>query len=363
MTAAKQAVSKQAKTNQLNEKQSNNPVRKILTSNYLWIILYAIVMSLSPLAFGNDYYIKILIMVAINTIMVLGLNLLMGYAGQVSIGHAAFFGVGAYASAIATTKYGMSPWIGIAASIIVGAIVACAIAIPTLRLKGHYLAMATLGFAEILQVLFREMSDYTGGTDGLVGIPAISIGSYILDTNLKLFEFVLAVLVFCLIISINIARSRVGRALRAVHGSEIAASATGINISLYKVQVFVLSAIMACISGSLYAHMAGFVSPDSFTLGLSITLVTMAVFGGMTNVWGAILGATSLTLLHEYLTGYEDYNLVIFGTILVLAMVFMPKGIIGLAQSAYAFIAHRKPKPADNLDSLDEVAGEANAAS
>ncbi|HEY3374086.1 MAG TPA: branched-chain amino acid ABC transporter permease [Candidatus Aquicultor sp.] len=330
--------------------------KPVIQSNWFWVLVYGAIMALLPLALTNNYYIKILIIMGINTIIVLGLNLLMGYAGQVSLGHAAFYGIGAYASAILTTKYGLSPWFGIAASVVLGGLIAYAIAVPTLRLKGHYLAMATLGFAEIVHVLFLELRDYTGGTDGIFGIPSISFGSFTLETPIKLYALVLIITLVALIMAINIINSRVGRALRAVHGSEVAASAMGVDTSKYKIQVFVLSAVLACIGGSLYAHMAGYVSPESFTLGVSITLVTMVVFGGMANVWGAVIGASMLTLLQEYLKGYDDYNFVIFGAILVLAMVFMPKGLVG-AGSKLIQIATRRSTP------IPETAGDSSAAS
>ncbi len=331
-------------------------VRALLKTRRTGLALYGTAMALLPLMFSNDYYVKVLIILGINILIVLGLNLLMGYAGQVSIGHAAFYGMGAYASAIVTTKYGMSPWFGLLASIILGGIVAYGIAIPTLRLKGHYLAMATLGFAEIVHVLFLQLKDITGGTDGISGISTLSIAGFLFDSPQKLYILVWIVVMAGLIISINLANSRVGRALRAVHGSEIAAASMGIDTAKYKIQIFVLSAVFACIGGSLYAHMAGFVSPDSFTLGVSITLVTMVVLGGMANVWGAIIGASTLTILEEYLKGYEDFNMVIFGLILVLVMVFMPQGLYGAGTRVIGLIKRR-------FKLIPDTAGEESAAS
>jgi branched-chain amino acid transport system permease protein len=251
----------------------------------------------------------------------------------------------------------MSPWFGLAVSVVLGGLVAYAIAIPTLRLKGHYLAMATLGFAEIVHVLFLELKPLTGGVDGLYGIPAISIAGFTLETPQKLYAFVWLVVIASLFIALNIANSRVGRALRAVHGSEIAASAMGIDTAKYKIQVFVLSGVLACIGGSLYAHMASYVSAESFTLTVSITLITMAVFGGMSSVWGAVIGASTLTILEEYLKSYQDYSMVVFGAILVLAMVFMPNGIVGAISAIAGYFRRRRTVVAP------EMAGEKSAAS
>lgn len=327
-----------------------------LSSRWLWVGVYAAAMAFLPLIFSDNYYVKMFIILGINTIIVLGLNLLMGYAGQVSIGHAAFYGIGAYASAIASSKYGLSPWIGLVASVVLGGFIAYAIAKPTLRLKGHYLAMATLGFAEIIHVLFMELRDFTGGTDGLYGIADLSIAGFVFDTPQRLYVLVLVFLVSALIISLNVVNSRVGRALRAVHGSEIAASAMGIDTAKHKTQVFVLSGVMACVGGSLYAQMAGYVSPESFTIGVSITLVTMVVFGGMASVWGAIIGASTLTFLQEYLKSYQDYNFVIFGFILVLAMVFMPQGLVGTGASLIDLVKKRSI-------AIPKTAGDNSAAS
>lgn len=323
---------------------------------WFWVSAYAAVMAAIPLAYSNNYYMKMLIVLGINTIIVIGLNLLMGYAGQVSIGHAAFYGIGAYASAIMTTKYGMSAWLGIVAAVLVGGLIAYLIAIPSLRLKGHYLAMATLGFAEIVHILFLELREFTGGTDGLYGVPAPAIAGFAFDTPQRLYIMVWVILVASLVMALNLANSRVGRALRAVHGSEIAAASMGVDTAKYKIQVFVLSGILACIGGSLYASMAGYVSSESFTIGVSITLVTMTVFGGMGNVWGAVVGASTLTVMQEYLKSYDDYNLVIFGLILVFAMVFMPQGLYGAVSDLSAKARRR-------FEVLPETAGEENAAS
>jgi len=331
-------------------------INGLAKNRWFWVATYASIMAILPLIYSNNYHVKILIILGINTIMVLGLNLLMGYAGQVSIGHAAFYGIGAYALAIMTTKFGYSPWMGIGAAVVVGGIVAYLVAIPSLRLKGHYLAMATLGFAEIVHILFVELKELTGGTDGLYGVPAPAIAGFAFDSPQRLYILVWIFLILSLIIALNIAYSRVGRALRAVHGSEIAAAATGVDTAKYKIQVFVLSAVLGCIGGSLYASMAGFVSSESFTIGVSIILVTMVVFGGMGNVWGAVIGASILTIMQEYLKAYADYNMVIFGVILVLAMVFMPQGLFGAGSSAIASIRRR-------LVPVPETAGEESAAS
>lgn len=304
------------------------------TSLKYLLYLLAIILILSwPQLTSNNFYLRISIIVGIYIILVLGLNLLMGYAGQISLGHAAFYGLGAYGSGILTTRYGLSVWLAILLAALATALVAYIIGLPTLRLRGHYLAMATLGFGEILNILFGELNEFTGGMDGLRGIPAPSLAGIPLDTYRTYYFLVWIIVVLLLILAVNIANSRVGRALRAVHGSRIAAEAIGVNTAKYKVQVFVLSAIYASIAGSLYAHLTNFISPESFSLVVSIFLVVMVVVGGMTSIWGAVVGAASLTIFAEYSRGFEDYSHIVYAVVLISVVIFLPQGVVpGLAK-------------------------------
>jgi branched-chain amino acid transport system permease protein len=276
---------------------------------------------------GNEYYLSILIFMGINGIITMGLSLLMGYAGQISLGHAAFFGLGAYSSGILTTQYSFHPLVAFGAGILLSALVAFVVGKPTLRLKGHYMAMATLGFGEILFIIFNEMSAITGGPSGLSGIPPLAIAGVTLEGRGYLY-LVWGLVLFLLIFSLNVINSRVGRALRAVHGSELAASAMGVDASRYKLGVFVLSAVYASMAGSLYAHFITFISPGSFSLMFSILLLMMVVVGGAETIWGSLLGAAVLTLLPEYLRGLEDFEVLAYGAILMAVLLFMPQGIL-----------------------------------
>jgi branched-chain amino acid transport system permease protein len=300
--------------------------------NILSVIVFAIALAVLPLVVRNTYYIGVLVVVAIYALTTIGLSLLMGYAGQISLGHAAFFGLGAYTSGLLTTLLGWNAWVAFAAATVFSALVGFIIAVPTLRLRGHYLAMATLGFGEIVYIVFNSTVDLTGGPSGFGSIPRLSIAGFAFDNDVRFYYlawfFVLVVIVF----SLNIIHSRVGRALRSIHGSEVAANAMGVNTIRYKVQVFVLSAMYASIGGSLYAHFVTFVSPSSFGLMSSILLVTMVVIGGMASIWGAILGAAILTFLPEYLSGFQDYSVLIYGLLLMVIMIFMPRGLfLGIA--------------------------------
>lgn len=295
---------------------------------YAPFLVIAVIVGLFPMFAADDYQIKIATFVGINAILAIGLCMLMGYAGQVSLGHAAFYGIGAYTSALLTTRLGAAMPLGLAAAVLTSAVVALAIGIPTLRLKGHYLAMATLGFGEIVYVFFVELSDLTGGPSGFVGIPAARLGGLAFDSAISYYVLVWAIALLILMISRNIIESRVGRALRALHESELAAQAVGVNTARYKIEVFVLSAAYAGLAGSLYAHLVNFISPSSFTVSFSVLLLTMVVVGGMTSIWGALIGAALLTTLPEYLRVIRGYDLLVYASTLMLTMIFLPKGLV-----------------------------------
>jgi branched-chain amino acid transport system permease protein len=211
--------------------------------------------------------------------------------------------------------------------IFLSALIAFLVGKPTLRLKGHYMAVATLGFGEILFIVFNELSSLTGGPSGLSGIPPLVFFGHPLEGATYLY-LVWTFVILLLLFSLNVINSRVGRALRALHGSELAATAMGVDASRFKVQVFVLSAIYASIAGSLYAHFITFISPSSFNFMFSILLLMMVVVGGAGTIWGALLGTLLLTLLPEYLRGLEDFEVLVYGAILMVVLLFMPQGIL-----------------------------------
>jgi branched-chain amino acid transport system permease protein len=280
-----------------------------------------------PLILQNRYYLNVMIFIGIHTMLVVGLNLLMGYAGQISLGHAAFFGLGAYTSGVLTATHGISPWLALVAAVAVTVVVALLVGIPALKLTGYYLAMATLGFGIIVHILFKELVWLTGGPSGLLGIPLLSIGGIALDEPRYYYYLVWGMTLGAIAISLNIVDSRVGRALRALHDSEPAARASGVSTAHLKIWVFALSAAFASVAGSLYAHFVTFISPSSFDFMFSIKLVTMVVVGGMASIWGAVFGAATLTVLPELLAVFHDYDIVLFGLILVLVMIFLPQGL------------------------------------
>jgi len=291
------------------------------------LLALALVIALLPLAFQNNYHYDVAIHIIINAAVVVGLNLLIGYAGQISLGHAAFFGLGAYTSAILTANHGWPPLAALGAGAAGVGLLAFLIGQPILRLKGHYLAMATLGFGIIISIVLNTESALTGGPDGMV-VPAFTLLGWNLYGEKTWYWVFGGLLVLVTWLALNIIDSPVGRALRGVHGSEVAAQVSGMNTSHYKVLIFVVSAVIASIAGSLAAHYAGFITPGESGFFRSIELVTMVVLGGMASTFGAILGALILTLLPQLLAGFEDYEMMVFGAILMVTMIFMPKGLL-----------------------------------
>ena len=289
-----------------------------------------------------------MIRIGILTIVVVGLNLLMGYAGQVSLGQAGFYALGAYASGILSTLatrhdalVGISdqwwwPWAAMVAGMGLTGGFAYLVGRPILRLKGNYLAMATLGMGIIIYILAGQFPELTGGYDGLIGVPRLRIGSFTLWPMQRYYFLVWGVAIAAIVVALNIVNSRAGRAMRAIHSSEIAAGASGVDIEQYKVQAFVISAVFASLAGSLYAHFQSAVSPNPFSFRASVELVVMAAIGGLASVWGAPFGVAFAFILRDLLRSrLEDilhvrggeYELIIYGIVLVLIMILMPEGL------------------------------------
>jgi branched-chain amino acid transport system permease protein len=289
-----------------------------------------------------------LIRIGILTIVLVGLNLLMGYAGQISLGQAAFYGIGAYASAIMTTlasRHGVLPgiskswwwpWLAMVIGMVITGGFAYLIGKPILRLRGNYLAMATLGLGIIMYILFREGEDFTGGNDGIAGIPRLAIGGFTIWPIQRYYFLVWAVALVVIIIALNIVNSRVGRALRSIHGSEVAANTIGVDTAKYKSQVLVLSAVFASLAGSLYAHFQALIAPTPFSFVASVEMVVMSVVGGIASIWGAPFGVTLIYVVREVLrarlhavlhSAGGEHEMIIYGIIVVVIMIFMPEGL------------------------------------
>jgi branched-chain amino acid transport system permease protein len=296
---------------------------------YRGVLVLLVITAILPLLIKSHYYTNIMIFVGVYTILALGLTLLLGYAGQVSLGQAGFYGIGAYVSGILTVKVGLNPWMALPVAIGITSVFAFFIGYSTLHLKGLYLAMATLGVGIIFHILFIELKDLTGGAIGLIDIPSLSIGGIKLDTDLKYYVLVWFIVLFVFFLTTNLVHSRVGRGMRAIQGNELAANCMGVDAFKYKIKVFVLSAALASLSGFLYAHYINFISPSVFDFSFSILFLTMTIVGGRESIWGALYGAAILTLLPELIRRYEDLNVMIWGAILVVVLIFFNRGIAG----------------------------------
>ena len=296
-------------------------------SIFLGLYLLIALLVLLPLLHLNPFYLDLVIRIGINAVIVLGLNLLIGFAGQISLGHAGFIGIGAYASAVLPTHWGWHPLLAMGAGALLAGALAALLARPIFRLKGHYLAMATLGLGVIMNIALRNEVALTGGPDGMP-VPALGLWGFEFSSDKQWYWVVALLLVVSVWASLNLIDSPFGRALRGLHGSEVASQVAGVNVVRYKVAVFVMSAMFASLMGSVLAHYVGFVSPNVADFFHSIELVTMVVVGGMASVYGSVVGALLLTALPQALASFEGWETVVFGAILMLFMIFLPRGVV-----------------------------------
>lgn len=303
-----------------------------------YVLVIAVVILLFPLVTENPFFYDMATQIALIAATVVGLNLLVGYAGQISLGHAGFYGLGAYFSAVMTSAYGWPPVLALLAGALLVGVVAYVVGRPILKLKGHYLSMATLAVGFIIAIIINNEGALTGGPDGMP-VPSLSIFGWELSTyamyslfgleipgHIAWYLFAGVVLLVAVILAQNLIDSPIGRALRSIHGSEIAARTVGVDTARYKSLVFVISAIYASVMGSLFAHFSGFITPAIASFDHSIVLITMVVLGGMASPMGVILGAVALKLLPQLLSGFHNYETAVFGLILMATMIFMPKG-------------------------------------
>jgi len=307
----------------------------IKNKSYLGLLLLGLTILLFPLVINNPYYLNVVNIIGLNTLIVVGLNLLIGYAGQISLGHAAFYGLGAYLSGILTVSYHFSPWTAMGLALMVTGLLALLIGIPTLKLHGHYLVMATLGFNIIVNIIMIQWDQVTGGPSGFPGIPNLKIGTLVFDSDQKMYYLIWFFTFMGITLALNLVQSRVGRALRALHGSEVAAGSLGVKTETYKVKVFVLSALYASLAGSLYAHYLTFISPKTFDIFFSIELVTMVIVGGMGSIWGTLFGTFFITPLPVMLHFFDEYKDIFYGLILVFILIFLPEGVVVALRNRY----------------------------
>jgi ABC-type branched-subunit amino acid transport system ATPase component/ABC-type branched-subunit amino acid transport system permease subunit len=289
-------------------------------SRLLWAALVVAAAGL-PLCTANTYYLYVASSVGLLTIVTAGLNILIGFTGQMSLGHAGFYAIGAYAAGIASVRLGLSAWLGVPAAILVAAAVGAVVAAAALRVTGPYLAMVTIAFGIIVEGILVEWVAVTGGPGGIFNIPKPPLA--------QAYWVILAVAALSLLLVANLRRSAWGRAFLAVKGSDVAAESLGLSAYYVRIIAFTVSAGFAGAAGGLFAHLNGYISPDSFGLQTSIVFLLALLFGGEGRVAGPLLGSVVLTLLPEFLTALTDYRLILYGALLMVSIYWLPQGLVG----------------------------------
>lgn len=307
-----------------------------------WMMILIVALILYPFLFGT-YFVSIINTVGIAVIAAIGLNLLTGFTGQISLGHAAFMAVGAYSSAYLNIRFGFSFWGGLAAGGVIAGFFGLLVGIPSLRFKGLYLAIATLAFSVILNHAILQWKTVTGGANGL-NLPPTSFFGWPINNDIRWYFLIMAFVFMAVGFGSNIARTRIGRAFAAIRDRDVAAEAIGIPLAEYKLQAFIISSVYAGVSGALLAHYTGYISLDNFTLLHSVEFLTMIIVGGLGSVLGSIFGAVLMVLLpevlnllagalsHQYpvfMTRFIDVKLFVYGLIIVLFLMFEPDGLYG----------------------------------
>ena len=301
-------------------------LRALLETRLLPAILVAAIVIILPAVFPSAYYYRIGALVFIFALAVVGLNLLMGFAGQVSLGHAGFLGIGAYSVAIGPVHFGAPPWLCLFAGAILSGAVAFAVGRPILRLKGHYLAVATLGFGLLVAIVMNNEAGWTGGPDGM-NVPALTLFGWRVHGSNAWYWIAGATFVGGYLLALNLMDSPTGRALQAIHDSEIAARVLAIDVARKKLTIFIISAMYASVAGSFLALFNGLVTPDEAGFLRSIELVAMVVLGGMGSIFGSLVGAAVLVVLPQVLTVFHEYEQALLGLIVMVFMIFLRRGI------------------------------------
>jgi branched-chain amino acid transport system permease protein len=306
-----------------------------------WIVAFIILLLLP--SFLGKYTVFLLSLLAVYALVSLGLNLLMGYTGQIAAGHAGFLAIGAYFTAIVSANLEWLPcFVTLFLAGIFSGIIGYLLGIPILRLKGFYIAMATLAFGVVISEIILQWSSMTGGDDGF-SVPTARIAGFVFDSDYKLFYLIIPITAIMTLLAKNLVNGYIGRAFIALRESEIAAQTIGIDLAKYKTIAFAISAFYTGVAGGLFAYLITFLSPDAFTIELSIDFIAMIVIGGMGSILGSIIGAVILTGMQQILAGLLDLQILIFGISLIVFMIFMPRGIIGMVYEFRDRYLRRQP--------------------
>lgn len=302
-------------------------MRRLLESGNSVVILTALLVAIIPFLVPSTFHLRIAALVFIFALAVVGLNLLMGFAGQVSLGHAGFFGIGAYAVAVGPAHFGIPSWAALLIGPLAAGVLAFLIGRPILKLRGHYLAVATLGMGLLIAMVFTNEARFTGGPDGMPVQRLVLFGWRVRGSQ-SWYWISGVTLVIASWIAVNIINSPTGRALRAIHDSEMASRVLGVDVARYKLIVFVISAVYAAVAGAYLALFDALVTPATAGFLRSIEFVTMAVLGGLGSILGSLVGAAVLVVLPQLLTVFHDYEHIALGLIMIVFMIFLPAGIV-----------------------------------
>ena len=298
------------------------------------VLLIAALLPAIPAIGSSKYYTNLMVQCLINIVVVTGLNYITGMTGQMNLGTAGIFSLGAYASSLLTTKLGVTPWLGLLCAILMGCLIGICLGYPSLRLKGVYLSLTTIGFSEIVRILITNLDSFTGGAVGVTRIPAFNLFGMEIKENVSCYYLYLVFTVILVAIAWRLAKSKWGRAFKAIKDNPEAMESAGVNIASLKIMAFTLCAIYGCIGGAMYSHFIRNINPSTYTMDFSINYVIMLVIGGLGSVPGSVLGALIVTITPELLRFLQNYYWLIYSVITLLFVVFMPKGIISLFERA-----------------------------
>lgn len=312
--------------------------------NLKWLRYLAalVLVFVLPVLMPSAYYEQVFNQIIIFVVLAIGYDLVLGRLGQLSFGHVGLFSIGAYASALLTTRLQVPFLVGMLGAAVAGGLAGALIGIPALRIKGHYLVMLTLAFGEIVRLLLTNLEGLTGGSEGITGIPAPAIGPWVFSSRQSLSYVLLVFAVLAVLGMVMIDRSRYGRAFIAIKDAELAADVSGVRLSHIKVLAFVISAVYAGVAGGLYAHTFRYISPEFFSLGLTITLLAMVLLGGRGSIIGSIVGVVVLTVLPESLRFIQQYYMVVYGLGIWLLVMFLPGGLVSVIPIAKRLIGRSR---------------------
>jgi branched-chain amino acid transport system permease protein len=296
-----------------------------------------------PFVLTGSYMQQIINMILINGIITIGLYVIFGLTGIFSVAQAAFWGIGAYTAALLSTKLGFPWWAGFLIAPVVAAFFGILLGAPTLRLKTHYLTMATIGFAEVVRQVEVNWMGLTDGPNGIRNIPAPDLGFIVLNTPRKYFFLGLAILALVVLLASRLRGSRLGRGMQAIRDDGLAADAMGVKLTYLKILAFAVSAAFAGLAGAMYAHLVGYISPDVFSLEVAVQVLAMLLIGGRSSVAGAVLGAAVVTILPELLRGLQTWWAIIYGLVVLAILAFAPDGFVGLWKKLVKRVRQSRP--------------------